>query len=172
VRASIARDDEALGASADALQARPAASLARALLQRISKQSGSSGSHGSSNTIPPRAEPAAAGAPPPLEPVGVARALFEIDTRAGFRPSEPVAEAPGARIVCVAVDRGAPVVAGDVGPPIEDIAGARAIVEVGAPIVRIAAIPTAACVEAPIAGTDDGELVAMPMVVLAAETIA
>jgi hypothetical protein len=69
-------------------------------LQRSSMQSTSSGWHGSSNTIPRRAEPAAAGAaPPPDEAVGPARALFGIDERVEVRPRELVGEAPFVRIV-------------------------------------------------------------------------
>jgi hypothetical protein len=56
-----------------------------------------------------------------------------------------------------------PIVGDDVDLPI-DIVCTREIVEVGVPIVRVAAVPTIDCVEVPIAGIDDGELVEAPIV--------
>jgi hypothetical protein len=128
--------------------------------QRISMQSSSSGWHGSSNTVPPRAEPAAAGAaPPPEEVVGVARAPFGIDDRIELLPSEPAF----VRIVGVPIEAGAPPLGDEVGPPTEGIVCTRPIVEVGVPMLRVAAVPTIACAEAPVAGIDDGELVDAPI---------
>jgi hypothetical protein len=72
------------------------------------------------------------------------------------------ADAPAARIVCVAIDVCAPTVEGDVGPPVKGVLWAREIVAVGAPAVRIPAVPTVGCIEIPIAGIDDGEIVDAP----------
>ena len=106
-------------------------------------QSTSSGSHGSSDTIPPRADPAVVGvAPPPDESVGVGRALVGGDGPVDVRPGEPIAEPAVARIICVPIVVRAPMVGGDVDPPIEGMVCTRATVEVGVPVVGIAAVPT------------------------------
>jgi hypothetical protein len=127
-------------------------------------QSTSSGSHGSSNTIPPRAGPGpeAVGAGPPRgEAVGLARAPFGIDERVEVRLREPSAEAPGVRRVCVPSDVGAPMLGGGADPPIEGIGCTREIVDVDIAMVRIAAVGR---VRVPMAGIDDGELVDAPIV--------
>jgi hypothetical protein len=82
-----------------------------------------------------------------------------------------IAEAPAVRIVCVAIDVGAPMVEGDVDPPLEAVLCAREVDDVGVPTVRIAAIPMFGCIEVPIVGIDVGELVDAPTVGVVAAPI-
>jgi hypothetical protein len=134
----------------------------RIRFQRISKQSNSSGAHGSSSSIAPRAELAAAGVRPPLcETVGLApRTPFAIDGLVAAGPREPIADPPAERTTCIPTD----VRAADVDPPMEDIVCALESVEVGVETVCIPAIPMFGCVDVPIVGTDDGVLVEAPIV--------
>jgi hypothetical protein len=66
-------------------------------------QPGSSGWHGSSSTVPPRAVTAAAGVAPPPEAAGLARPLLAIDERVAARPSEPSAEPPEGVLVDIPI---------------------------------------------------------------------
>jgi hypothetical protein len=75
-----------------------------------------------------------------------------------------IAEAPAVRIACAAIEVGAPMVAGDVNPPLEGVLWMREVVDAAIPTVGSAAIPTVGCIEVPIAGIDDGELVDTPII--------
>ena len=71
-------------------------------------------------------------------------------------PAMSIAEAPAVRIVCAAIEVGAPMVAGDVKPPLDGVLCTREVVDAVVPTLRIAAIPTVGCI--------DGELVDTPIV--------
>ena len=79
--------------------------------------------------------------------------------RSAEAPAMSSAEAPAVRIVCAAIDVVAPMIDGDVDPPVEVVLCAREVVDVGVPTGRIAATPIVGCIEVPIVGIDDGELV-------------
>jgi len=113
----------------------------------------SSGSHGSSNIVPLRAEPTTAVDEwPPGDAVGLERAPLVIDARVENGPGEPVGEAPPAmRILGVPIDVRAPIAESDVDPPVVDAVCARAIGELGVPLSLMAVAPMLDC-----AATSDG----------------